>query len=89
MYRDLAGLVCLPDTIEPGVAGLRLHLGARDTRRRYAKRMVQGRPDGDRGAACRASRRDYGLTIPCIVSQLTKALNQPVLVVVFLYIPKP
>ena len=30
-----------------------------------------------------------GLAIPCIVSQLTKALNQPVLVVSFGYMPKP
>jgi len=30
-----------------------------------------------------------GLSIPCIVSQLTKASNQPVLVVSLGYIPKP
>ena len=36
-------------------------------------------------------RRDQalGLTIPCIVSQLTKASNQPVLVVSLGYMPKP
>ena len=30
-----------------------------------------------------------GLSIPCIVSQLTKAVNQPVLVVSLGYMPKP
>lgn len=30
-----------------------------------------------------------GLSIPCMVSQLTKALNQPVLVVSLGYMPKP
>lgn len=30
-----------------------------------------------------------GSSIPCIVSQLTKALNQPVLVVSLGYMPKP
>ncbi len=36
-----------------------------------------------------ARSQDLGLTIPCIVSQLTKASNQPVLVVSFGYMPKP
>ena len=31
----------------------------------------------------------YGLSIPCMVSQLAKALNQPVLVVSLGYMPKP
>ena len=35
------------------------------------------------------SHQALGLIIPCIVSQLTKALNQPVLVVSLGYMPKP
>ena len=31
----------------------------------------------------------FGLSIPCMVSQLAKASNQPVLVVSLGYIPKP
>ncbi len=31
----------------------------------------------------------YGSSIPCMASQLTKALNQPVLVVSLGYMPKP
>ena len=35
------------------------------------------------------SPRSRRLSIPCMVSQLTKALNQPVLVVSLGYMPKP
>ena len=53
-----------------------------------ALRLEEGRPS----ALCAPpSTRDQplGLSIPCIVSQLTKALNQPVLVVSLGYMPKP
>ncbi len=39
--------------------------------------------------ACPPHPHALALSIPCIVSQLTKALNQPVLVVSLGYMPKP
>ncbi len=42
------------------------------------------RPD-----ACPTHHYALGLSIPCMASQLTKALNQPVLVVSLEYMPKP
>jgi hypothetical protein len=56
--------------------------------RRRRQSQKEGRPGG---LPLRRPARNQalGLTIPCIVSQLTKALNQPVLVVSFGYMPKP
>ena len=56
--------------------------------RRRRESQKGGRPGG---LPLRRPARNQalGLTIPCIVSQLTKALNQPVLVVSFGYMPKP
>ena len=50
-----------------------------------------GRREADESTDLSVERADqaWGLTIPCIVSQLTKALNQPVLVVSLGYMPKP
>lgn len=48
--RDLVCLVRLPETLEPGIAGLRVHLGARDDRGHLAECVVHGRPDRARRA---------------------------------------
>jgi hypothetical protein len=45
--------------------------------------------DRDPGELARGADHAFGLSIPCMVSQQTKALNQPVLVVSFGYMPKP
>ena len=39
--------------------------------------------------ACPTPPHAWGVSIPCMVIQLTKALNQPVLVVSLGYMPKP
>ena len=52
---------------------------------------AEGQPDDDdpeAGLAMSGSPA-YGSSIPCMASQLTKALNQPVLVVSLGYMPKP
>src|SRR4030095_12539682 len=50
-----------------------------------ARRLASLGPSPER----RRSNQALGLSIPCMVSQLTKALNQPVLVVSLGYMPKP
>jgi len=61
--------------------------GEAEGRRRTGHSCVRFRAHCGRCEHC--GDQALGLTIPCIVNQLTKALNQPVLVVSLGYIPKP
>ncbi len=72
--------------------GVRLGLNRRRPRARLSSacRKASVRPMPSlRPDACPTHHHALGLSIPCIVSQLTKALNQPVLVVSLGYMPKP
>ena len=56
----------------------------------YDRPQVETSPSGDVPAGLvRSGSPAYGLSIPCMASQLAKALNQPVLVVSLGYMPKP